>query len=586
MLDEEISQSLLEHSSMDHILPVVSNSNRGHSNQISKLYRKRTKLCVLAAVISALCAVFAATNYIFRDTFDYDSFRGDGCIPKIIEYTRTMESTYKFAKRNYLIDPELGNPVSRRPRTAIINFVTFHTEVVAALAYHFYTLKHDVTVYVRPDHLNMNDVVEPWFTRGFKFFSRFFEDFYNYDVIVIATFPTCHIHTLQTLTSFDLPQKYIGLVHNPDALNSTDVAELVADTEMSLLTIAPHVSKYSTEVLRASNAKLLQMEEAEEVEKKQKHEKSSPKKNDHKIPDLYIDLDWIAPIFPVLYQDECQATSTDADRAALSYPWPRLPGYQIRDEEGNLENGTAVHRSCNKTHPDGWEMTENIPPPAVVNAKQGVRQGFCVQGKVDPSRRNYDALFSAIQDNKEELLKANFTLIIQGKGGGQYNAEVQVIPEDLLEAGLVRHFSSLPFPEYYDLLHSCEAILPLFASDAYFVNKGSSSVGASIITGTPLIATPKLLAAYHFFDESMVHLVDENATEVESMMAVLATPPELRRAKEHALMWMRRALYDRNLYVLQRQLGERFYVKRTAFKGTEKEVTASLMLDNDPAFGK
>jgi hypothetical protein len=128
--------------------------------------------------------------------------------------------------------------------------------------------------------------------------------------------------------------------------------------------------------------------------------------------------------------------------------------------------------------------------------------------------------------------------------------------------------------------------LPLFASDAYFVNKGSSSIGASIITGTPLIATPKLLAAYHFFDESMVHLVNENATEVESMMAVLATSPELRRAKEHALISMRRALYDRNLYVLQRQLGERFFVKKTAFKGTEKEVTSSLMLDSDPVFGK
>ena len=40
------------------------------------------------------------------------------------------------------------------------------------------------------------------------------------------------------------------------------------------------------------------------------------------------------------------------------------------------------------------------------------------------------------------------------------------------------------------------ALVPAFASPAYYVNKGSSSVGASLVTATPLIASRQLLQAY------------------------------------------------------------------------------------------
>ena len=52
--------------------------------------------------------------------------------------------------------------------------------------------------------------------------------------------------------------------------------------------------------------------------------------------------------------------------------------------------------------------------------------------------------------------------------------------------------------EYYEALHACAAVLPGFASGAYYINKGSSSVGAAFIAGTPLLATPPLLRAYKF----------------------------------------------------------------------------------------
>jgi len=50
--------------------------------------------------------------------------------------------------------------------------------------------------------------------------------------------------------------------------------------------------------------------------------------------------------------------------------------------------------------------------------------------------------------------------------------------------------------EYYEVLHSCIALSPAFASNAYYVNKGSSSIGASLISGTPLIAHRRMLKSY------------------------------------------------------------------------------------------
>ena len=65
------------------------------------------------------------------------------------------------------------------------------------------------------------------------------------------------------------------------------------------------------------------------------------------------------------------------------------------------------------------------------------------------------------------------------------------------------------------MLHSCAALLPAFNSPAYYLNKGSSSVGASLISGTPLLASPPLLEAYSFLDPSAVLLVEEGAGELQ-----------------------------------------------------------------------
>lgn len=45
-------------------------------------------------------------------------------------------------------------------------------------------------------------------------------------------------------------------------------------------------------------------------------------------------------------------------------------------------------------------------------------------------------------------------------------------------------------------MHGCVAILPAFSSDEYYTDRASSTMGAALISATPLIATPEMLRVY------------------------------------------------------------------------------------------
>ena len=89
-------------------------------------------------------------------------------------------------------------------------------------------------------------------------FERFFDHFYEYDVVVFVTFPTCHLEVLVELLRLDLPQRYIAMVHNPDTLNSSAVANTLAAGNVRLLTIAPHVLRYAESLLKDLQVKVRQ----------------------------------------------------------------------------------------------------------------------------------------------------------------------------------------------------------------------------------------------------------------------------------------------------------------------------------------
>ncbi|KAL4427608.1 hypothetical protein ABPG75_001697 [Micractinium tetrahymenae] len=469
------------------------------------------RLNMLVAVAALAAAALVLNNTALRPDPALEAWSLKGCPVKILDLTTTMEAQYQAAVAAGL-DPELGNPTYRKPKTAILNFVRYHTEVVAVAVFHFVKLRHNVTVFTRDDPFEMGDVINPYFWKGFRKFERFFEHFHEYDNIVVATFPTCHDPTLRELLRLGLPQRYIALVHNPEYLNSTEVAGMVADRDIRLLAISPHVGNYAKEVLAAQGV------EAE--------------------------LDWIAPMMPVIYPEDC------------------APG-----------SWQSVQPACDR----GSKWQHEAPPAAVADPSQ--RRSFCIQGKVDPARRNYRTIFAEMLAHREELAARNLSVVILGKGGGRKDKSVVQIPQELVDAGMLVQYASLPFQEYYEVLHSCIAVAPAFANDAYYINKGSSSIGASLISGTPLISHRYMLKSYNFLEESAVFLADEPMTDVEAMLWVLGLDPELREAKRVGLAALRAEMYERNLQVLQRMLGEQYMYKHRVSHGKMKGQYTPLYID-------
>eukprot|EP00887_Chlorella_sp_A99_P002208 scaffold21.g2208.t1 len=417
---------------------------------------------------------------------DYAWWTDQGCPVKILAGTARMNETMQAARKAGLVPSDLGAPLTRRPRTAILNFVKYHIEVAAALAFHFQKIRHNTTVFVRNEDYGMRTAIKSWQKGNWKKLQGFFDNFYEFDVVVVATYPTCHLETFRELLSFGLPQRYIAMVHNPDLLNDTATTQALEAGQVRLLTIAPHVGRYAAGILAERGV-------------------TPP------------DQDWLAPVAPITFPEECGLGGWQDKTPACARDrlWRRAappPGLAaLHAQLKGLGRGGRTAR-------EAWAAARRTgaPPP---------RAGFCIQGKLDPARRRYDRIFAEMLAHKDALL------------------------------------------EYYELLHSCIALVPAFASPAYYVNKGSSTIGAALVTDTPLIATRGLLQAYSFLEESAVFLADEAQSDVEAMLWVLSLDRAEWVAKAAALRALRLELYDRNLQVLQRMLGEAYVVHRQLAEG-------------------
>jgi hypothetical protein len=502
-----------------------------------------------------------------------------------------------------LVAADLGHPTDRQPRTAIVNTVKFHTEIVASLIYHFTKIDHNITVYARDDGLGIERVINPFHWKGIKRYEQFYNTFYEFDTIVFATYPTCHLGLAANLIATGLPQRYVAVLHNPDLLAADDAAAaaIAKQGNVQLLTITPHVNDYANSILKAEGF------------------------------DESVRSQWFAPIFPVLFPEDCSNPSFKspsgiaAEQPACnrSAVWQDIDGAAPVDT--NHLNNSGVGDENEDEDSDGWiSISEKrrklgpkdlkitfskkessrkgsnsddddgeivVQPPSVSKgffstrggggrgttssngnlgstfstsflSSRSSRQGFCVQGKLDPSRRSYDSLFSDLAARREALLASDFSLVLQGKMGGRSGKDILEVPIELEEDGLVRRYTALPFQEFYEVLHSCLAIMPAFASEAYYLHKGSSSIAASFIAGTPLIATPRTLAAYSFLDSSSVFLVPEATRDVDAMEAVMALPSEVIEAKMAAMRALRHQLYERNFALLQSALGEQYLAKK------------------------
>lgn len=146
--------------------------------------------------------------------------------------------------------------------------------------------------------------------------------------------------------------------------------------------------------------------------------------------------------------------------------------------------------------------------------------GFGLQGLYESTRRNYETIFSHLQNfidsrssGRDGTINSNIMLHLLGQGNH---------PE--VPSGLASHVSfdeSLDYDEYYAILSRTFALLPAFANDQYLDRKASSTVPAGLIGGTPLVATKEILAAYSYLPEDAVYLQKKDETEFDVIGRVL-----------------------------------------------------------------
>lgn len=149
-------------------------------------------------------------------------------------------------------------------------------------------------------------------------------------------------------------------------------------------------------------------------------------------------------------------------------------------------------------------------------------KGFAIQGTIASFRRNYSSLWKEMVPHMntsapKPAAKKDLRVNILGHG----TAKSLQIPKVVEPA--VSIFHALPFREYYETIHHSYALIPLFGSDKYYTMKFSSTILASLITGTPIIADQRLLNAYRFFSNTTVYYQPTGAEAVESMLKLLSS---------------------------------------------------------------
>lgn len=168
---------------------------------------------------------------------------------------------------------------------------------------------------------------------------------------------------------------------------------------------------------------------------------------------------------------------------------------------------------------------------------------FALQGNYQEDRRNFTRVFEELERAKQQLESAGTStkvkLHLVGSGPTK-----PVVPGQVKE--MVQFDENLNYTDFYTTLGGMTAILPAFADEGYFTHKASSSVPASLIAGSPLVATRKLLDAYSYLDESTVWLQKDDQSDFDVLWQVMRKPREERENKGHAVKAAAAALIEKN----------------------------------------
>lgn len=154
-----------------------------------------------------------------------------------------------------------------------------------------------------------------------------------------------------------------------------------------------------------------------------------------------------------------------------------------------------------------------------------IQGGFAVQGALRRFRnktysgftRTYHDLWKRMAEEvTKDPLRARATVHVLGKGGLRESLGIpKSIDKDVV------YGERLPYLEFWARMHNALAIIPAFGSPIYYESRISSTILASIITSTPLIAEQRLIDTYTFLKPEHIFLRESGEDEVAAMYRIM-----------------------------------------------------------------
>lgn len=181
---------------------------------------------------------------------------------------------------------------------------------------------------------------------------------------------------------------------------------------------------------------------------------------------------------------------------------------------------------------------------APCTAKHICQSGFVLQGLVTGKRRNYDSIWSQISSNYNVLRARNASKLYQFNVAGSTAGPQMQVPQIISD--IVHFHYNLPFREFYKLIQRNLALIPALASEAYYSCKSSSTVATSLATGTPIIASKKVMTAYSFLRPSVVFLQGPGETELDVVKRIAEMKPQEYLKTRAALTDLRASILHRS----------------------------------------
>lgn len=174
---------------------------------------------------------------------------------------------------------------------------------------------------------------------------------------------------------------------------------------------------------------------------------------------------------------------------------------------------------------------------------------FAMQGDLVVDRRpnrDYEGTFKRFA--KVDSAREAIELHVVGDGG------LPKVPEEAKDK--IKFHQALPYTEFYEVLHSATALLPAFASHEYVESKASSTIPASLIAGSPLIADDDLLNAYRFLTKEDVYYREKGEDEIDVVERIAKLPEREREEKARKLRKKNEQLTKQGAELFRRWISE------------------------------